>query len=306
MSSSTPTVPVPSNPSDVVITDSATSSHADSASNINPYTNPDAKPEPTPTPMVSDPNPKTLDASTDSNLVAFSSCHDGSNEASTNPNAYSVISDDSQMEGKIIKNTIQLIAPQVEGKLEDIDFSCIFSCLSSVPSTGDGKKQRGLNELLPESVKVSIVRSRSVKMLLCALALVQDDDIIRTAIWLEDRIYEALCATAIQTNNQVLSLASSLTPATAGVVGGGKIGGDATAASQGAGSAFNRYLATVTRLTFALQMAELSTLRNAIANIIQMNKQDDKKGISIIYSNLMSSILAKNVSEILEINTVIR
>lgn len=29
---------------------------------------------------------------------------------------------------------------------------------------------------------------------------------------------------------------------------------DATAASQGAGSAFNRYLATVTRLTFALQV----------------------------------------------------
>jgi hypothetical protein len=306
MSSSTPPVPVPLNPSVVVITASATSSHPDSASNINPYTNPDANPEPTPTPMVSDPDPRTLDTSTDSNPGASSSCYDGSNKASTNPNAYSVISDDSQMEGNIVKDTIQLIAPQIEGKLEDIDFSCIFSCLSSIPSTGDGEKQRGLNELLPESVKVSIVRSRSVKMLLCALALVQDDDIIRSAIWLEDRIYETLCATAIQANNQILSLASSLTPASAGVVGGGKTGGDATAASQGAGSAFNKYLATVTRLTFALQMAELSTLRNAIAHIIQMNKQDDKKEISTIYSNLISSILAKNVSEILEVNTVIR
>jgi hypothetical protein len=321
-------VPLPSNPSIAVITSSATGYHPESTDiTLDVHTNSDVNPNPNPlvsvscpstndaktdhNPLVSVPCPSTNDAKTDHNAVVSSSGPDSTNKANTNPNTYSVKVDDSQIEGKVVKDNIQVISPQMEGNTEDIDTSSIFSCIFSIPSSDDGENQRGLNYLLPESVKSSIVRSRSVKMLLCALKLVQDDDVIRTAIWLEDRIYETLCATAIQANNQVLPSVSSLTPATVGSGGGsgvgvGTSGGDATAISQGAGSAFNRYLATVTRLTFALQMEELSTLRNSVIHMIKMNKQDDKKEILSIYSILISSILAKNVLEILEVNVVIK
>ena len=81
-------------------------------------------------------------------------------------------------------------------------------------------------------------------------------------MWLEGKLYKALCAVAMEVNTQALAATSSswskrdfLSPKGTGT--GPLAGGDATIATQGAGSAFNKYLANVTRLTFALQVTIL-------------------------------------------------
>jgi hypothetical protein len=83
--------------------------------------------------------------------------------------------------------------------------------------------------------------------------------IAAAAIWLEERVYRTLCAVAIETNNQALSLASASVPCT--VLGSPEEtapsslpgGEDTIASALGAGSALNRYLASITRLSFSLQ-----------------------------------------------------
>ena len=86
-------------------------------------------------------------------------------------------------------------------------------------------------------------------------------------MWLEGKLYRALCAVAMEVNTQALAATSSswskrdfLSPKGTGT--GPLAGGDATIATQGAGSAFNKYLANVTRLTFALQVRTLPFLIN--------------------------------------------
>ena len=120
-------------------------------------------------------------------------------------------------------------------------------------------------ELLPDEVKSSVARSRSVRMLQSSLgrSFRPSRPICTTtaAIWLEGKVYEALCAVAVQSGNymntttQQASLNSAL-PVTASKSGSGSGSGsgDTMTTAQGAGSAFNRYLANVTRLTFALQV----------------------------------------------------
>jgi hypothetical protein len=118
-------------------------------------------------------------------------------------------------------------------------------------------------ELLPDEVKISVARSRSVRMLQSSLgrSFRPSRPICTTtaAIWLEGKVFEALCAVAIQSSNYVntttqqASLNSAL-PVTASKSGSGSGSGDTMTTAQGAGSAFNRYLANVTRLTFALQV----------------------------------------------------
>jgi hypothetical protein len=124
-------------------------------------------------------------------------------------------------------------------------------------------------ELLPDEVKISVARSRSVRMLQSSLgrSFRPSRPICTTtaAIWLEGKVYEALCAVAVQSGNymntttQQASLNSAL-PVTASKSGSGL--GDAMTTAQGAGSAFNKYLANVTRLTFALQVLSNIALHN--------------------------------------------
>lgn len=133
--------------------------------------------------------------------------------------------------------------------------SAIFSCNSLISTTLPLPLHA--TELLPEEVKSSVARSRCVRMLQTSLgrSIRPSRPICTTtaAIWLEGKVFDALCAAAIQTSNyantQQASLNSAL-PVTASKLGSG----DTTATTQGAGSAFNRYLANVTRLTFALQV----------------------------------------------------
>jgi hypothetical protein len=122
-------------------------------------------------------------------------------------------------------------------------------------------------EVLPEEVKGSVARSRAVRMLQTTLGhsmrLSTSKTVCATtaAVWLEGKVYEALCAQAIENSNQTTSqhvphslpsstsrgdLSSSGAGAGAGAVGG-------TGTSTGA-RPFNGYLANVTRLTFALQV----------------------------------------------------
>ena len=84
------------------------------------------------------------------------------------------------------------------------------------------------------------------------------------AIWFEGKIYKSLCAVAMEVNTQALAATNSslsknefLSPKGTGTGTGTVAVGDATIATQGAGSAFNKYLANVTRLTFALQVITL-------------------------------------------------
>jgi hypothetical protein len=136
-------------------------------------------------------------------------------------------------------------------------------------------------EVLPEEVKGSVARSRAVRMLQTTLGhsmpLSTSTTVCATtaAVWLEGKVYEALCAQAIENSNQTTSqnLPHSLPSSTsrgdlsssgagAGAVGGTSTstgarpfnGGEAAVATHTAVSAFNRYLANVTRLTFALQV----------------------------------------------------
>jgi hypothetical protein len=134
-------------------------------------------------------------------------------------------------------------------------------------------------EVLPEEVKGSVARSRAVRMLQTTLGhsmrLSTSKTVCATtaAVWLESKVYEALCAQAIENSNQTTSqhVPHSLTSSTsrgdlsssgagAGAVGGAGTGarpsngGEAAVATHTAVSAFNRYLANVTRLTFALQV----------------------------------------------------
>lgn len=134
-------------------------------------------------------------------------------------------------------------------------------------------------EVLPEEVKGSVARSRAVRMLQTTLGhsmrLSTSKTVCATtaAVWLEGKVYEALCAQAIENSNQTTSqhVPHSLPSSTsrgdlsssgagAGAVGGTGTGarpsngGEAAVATHTAVSAFNRYLANVTRLTFALQV----------------------------------------------------
>lgn len=136
-----------------------------------------------------------------------------------------------------------------------------------------------LSELLPEEVKESVARSRAVRMLQTTLGhsmrLSTSKTICATAaaVWLEGKVYEALCAQAIENSNQATTQhapqslptstsRSDLSSAGAGGgTGGGVVsrplnGGEAIVATHTAVSAFNRYLANVTRLTFALQVIQ--------------------------------------------------
>jgi hypothetical protein len=74
------------------------------------------------------------------------------------------------------------------------------------------------------------------------------------AIWLEGKVFDALCAAAIQTSNYANTQQASQN-STMSATASKLASGDTTATTQGAGSAFNRYLANVTRLTFALQVS---------------------------------------------------
>lgn len=134
-------------------------------------------------------------------------------------------------------------------------------------------------EVLPEEVKGSIARSRAVRMLQTTLGhsmrLSTSKTVCATtaAVWLEGKVYETLCAQAIENSNQTTSqhVPHSLPSSTsrgdlsssgagASAVGGTSTGartsngGEAAVATHTAVSAFNRYLANVTRLTFALQV----------------------------------------------------
>jgi hypothetical protein len=138
-------------------------------------------------------------------------------------------------------------------------------------------------EVLPEEVKGSVARSRAVRMLQTTLGhsmrLSTSKTVCATtaAVWLEGKVYEALCAQAIENSNHTIlqhapnslpsstsrgDLSSSGAGAGAGAVGGTGTstglrpsnGGEAAVATHTAVSAFNRYLANVTRLTFALQV----------------------------------------------------
>lgn len=132
-----------------------------------------------------------------------------------------------------------------------------------------------LSELLPEEVKESVARSRAVRMLHTTLGhsmrLSTSKAICATAaaVWLEEKVYEALCAQAIENSNQTTTQPAhqSLPVSTSrsdlsssgggvGVVSRPLNGGEATVATHTAVSAFNRYLANVTRLTFALQVIQ--------------------------------------------------
>ena len=134
-----------------------------------------------------------------------------------------------------------------------------------------------LSELLPEEVKESVARSRAVRMLQTTLGhsmrLSTSKAICATAaaVWLEGKVYEALCAQAIENSNQATTqhapqslpvstsrsdLSSSGAGAGGGVVSRPLNGGEAVVATHTAVSAFNRYLANVTRLTFALQVTQ--------------------------------------------------
>ena len=142
-------------------------------------------------------------------------------------------------------------------------------------------------EVLPEEVNGSVARSRAVRMLQTTLGHSMRLSISKTvcattaAVWLESKVYEALCAQAIENSNQTTSqhVPHSLPSSTsrgdlsssgagvgsgagAGAIGGTSTGtgarpsngGEAAVATHTAVSAFNRYLANVTRLTFALQV----------------------------------------------------
>ena len=100
-------------------------------------------------------------------------------------------------------------------------------------------------------------------MLYCAFSKSSPSRACFAAMWLEGKLYKALCAVAMEVNTQALAATSSswskrdfLSPKVTGTLAGG----DATIATQGAGSAFNKYLANVTRLTFALQVRTLPFL----------------------------------------------
>lgn len=113
-------------------------------------------------------------------------------------------------------------------------------------------------DLLPEGVRNNISRSRAVRMLQSALSELSPSKAWYAAIWLESRVYKALCATAMEISSQAFAATSSSwnkgDPTSSKITGAGTGTGDATIATQGAGSAFNKYLAHVTRLTFALQV----------------------------------------------------
>ena len=131
-----------------------------------------------------------------------------------------------------------------------------------------------LSEVLPEEVKESVARSRAVRMLQTTLGhsmrLSTSRVVCATsaAVWLEGKVYEALCSQAIENSNQTTTQhvpqslptstsRSDLSTAGAVAVAGGtrpSNGGEAAIATHTAVSAFNRYLANVTRLTFALQV----------------------------------------------------
>ena len=101
-------------------------------------------------------------------------------------------------------------------------------------------------------------------MLYCAFSKSSPSRACYAAMWLEGKLYKALCAVAMEVNTQALAATSSswskrdfLSPKGTGTGTVPLAGGDATIATQGAGSAFNKYLANVTRLTFALQVTIL-------------------------------------------------
>ena len=123
-----------------------------------------------------------------------------------------------------------------------------------------------VQDILPECVKNNIGRSRAVRMLYSAFNKSSPSRAYLAAIWFEGKIYKSLCAVAMEVNTQALAATNSslskndfLSPKGTGTgTGTGTVAvGDATIATQGAGSAFNKYLANVTRLTFALQVITL-------------------------------------------------
>ena len=110
--------------------------------------------------------------------------------------------------------------------------------------------------VLPEGVRGSIARSRGVRMLHTVLGVASPRG-SSAAVWLEDRVYHSLCAVAIETSNQANQANQASSSGSKGENSRGGLtaaGGDTTLTTQGAGSAFNRYLANITRLTFALQV----------------------------------------------------
>ena len=130
-----------------------------------------------------------------------------------------------------------------------------------------------LAELLPEEVKGSVARSRAVRMLQTTfgqpIRLSTSKTVCATAaaVWLEGKVYEALCAQAIENSNQATTQQTSQSlpvstsrsdlsssGAVGGIISRSSNGGEAAVATHTAVSAFNRYLANVTRLTFALQV----------------------------------------------------
>ena len=116
-----------------------------------------------------------------------------------------------------------------------------------------------LTDVLPDEVKSSVPRFRAAKMLHTALGRPTGTGptsgvcATAAAVWLENKVYRAVCAVAIETSNQANSQHAAQSSSTVQSKGGSG-GGDTTVTTQGAGSAFNKYLANVTRLTFALQV----------------------------------------------------
>lgn len=113
-----------------------------------------------------------------------------------------------------------------------------------------------LTDILPDEVKSNVPRFRAAKMLHTALGRPTGSNpssgvcATAAAVWLENKVYRAVCAVAIETSNQANSQLAAQSSSTASKGSGG----DTTVTTQGAGSAFNKYLANITRLTFALQV----------------------------------------------------
>ena len=114
-----------------------------------------------------------------------------------------------------------------------------------------------LTDVLPDEVKSNVPRFRAAKMLHTALGRPTGSGptsgvcATAAAVWLENKVYRAVCAVAIETSNQANSQHAAQSSSTVHSKGSG---GDTTVTTQGAGSAFNKYLANITRLTFALQV----------------------------------------------------